>query len=115
MNSAEESCETSDRNLFALPPWSMKRMGSYTLTYQANFPSSLSATCRISLLGYAYKPNAIIVQSMKSRDIVVMVGAYKENYKYLEAKGFKPKLNVTDNECSKWPNGTLKAKMCNGN
>ena len=43
---------------------------------------------------YAYESNAIIVRPMKSRDNADMVGAYKEIYEYLEAKGFKPKLNI---------------------
>ena len=30
-----------------------------------------------------------------------MVATYDEIYEYLEERGFKPKLNVTDNECSK--------------
>ena len=50
---------------------------------------------------YAYKPNAILVHPMKSRVTTEMVGAYTQIYKYLTAKGYKPKLNITNNECSK--------------
>ena len=50
---------------------------------------------------YIYQPNAISVRPLKSRTDECMVTAYKEIYKYLNEKGFKPTLNVTDNECSK--------------
>ena len=38
---------------------------------------------------------------MKRRSDESFVEAYKKIYEELEAKGFKPTLNVTDNECSK--------------
>ena len=38
---------------------------------------------------------------MKSRSDESFVEAHREMYEELEAKGFKPTLNVTDNECSK--------------
>ena len=38
---------------------------------------------------------------MKSRSDESFIEAYKEMYKELDTKGFKPTLNVTDNECSK--------------
>ena len=50
---------------------------------------------------YVYESNAILVRPMKSRSDECMVAAYQDVYEYLEATGFKPTLNVTDNECSK--------------
>ena len=38
---------------------------------------------------------------MTSQTDESVVGVYDEIYNYLEERGFKPKLNVTDNECSK--------------
>ena len=38
---------------------------------------------------------------MKSRSNESFVEAYREMYQELKAKGSKPKLNVTDNTCSK--------------
>ena len=38
---------------------------------------------------------------MKIRSDESFVEAYREMYEELEAKGFKPTLNDTDNECSK--------------
>ncbi len=50
---------------------------------------------------YTYKPNSIVVRPMKSQETTEMVGAYSDIYDYLSSKGYKPKLNITDNECSK--------------
>ena len=50
---------------------------------------------------YAYEPNAILVRQMTSPTDESMVAVYDEIYNYLKESGFKPKLNVTDNECSK--------------
>ena len=38
---------------------------------------------------------------MKNRSDESFVEAYREMYEELEARGFKPKLNVIDNESSK--------------
>ena len=50
---------------------------------------------------YVYEANSILVKPMKSRHDESVVEAYQEMYEDLEARGFKPTLNVTDNECSK--------------
>ena len=50
---------------------------------------------------YAYQSNAILVRPMKSRTDECMVAAYKDIYESLTEKGFKPVLNVTDNECTR--------------
>ena len=42
-----------------------------------------------------------MVKHMKSRSNESFVEAYREMYEELKSKGFKPTLNVTDNECSK--------------
>lgn len=48
-----------------------------------------------------YGPNAILVRPMHSRSNAEMINAFQDIYGYLEARGFKPKFNVSDNECSK--------------
>ena len=50
---------------------------------------------------YVHEANSILVRHTKSRSDDSFVAAYKEMYEDLEARGFKPTLNVTDNECSK--------------
>ena len=46
---------------------------------------------------YAYNTNEILVKLRKNWGDENFGTAYKENYKYPEAKGFKPTSNVTDN------------------
>ena len=53
------------------------------------------------LVCYAYDANTIIVRPMKSRNDQCMVATCKDIYNHLTSDGHKPKLNVTDNECSK--------------
>ena len=71
----------------------------YGLTWQIS--RQIDPQYAIHFVCYAYEPNAILVRPMKSRSDECFVAAYKEMYEYLESRGFKPKLNVTDNECSK--------------
>ena len=59
---------------------------------------------------YVYEANAILVRPMKSREATCHVEAYTEIYQYLEQRGFKPKLNVLDNECSKLVQNYIKSE-----
>ena len=51
-------------------------------------------------MAYLYKLNAILLQSMTSREDASMVEAFTRVYTELETAGHKPKLHVLDNECS---------------
>ena len=50
---------------------------------------------------YAYQTNMMLVRPMSSRTDKSMLVAYKGIYEYLDIRGHKPQLNVTDNKCSK--------------
>jgi hypothetical protein len=52
-------------------------------------------------VAYAYGPNAILARPMRNRSDTEMIKAYTDIYEYLKSKGFKPRFNVSDNECSK--------------
>ena len=77
------------------------RYGTIYTDLPGPFPVRLIHNMQYIFVCYAYQQNAILVRPMKSRTDVYMAAAYKEIYKYLNEKGFKPTLNVTDNECSK--------------
>ena len=49
---------------------------------------------------YVYDVNALLSVPIKSRAKEELLRAYKKIYSYLEARGFKPKLNKLDNETS---------------
>ena len=56
---------------------------------------------RIQFVVYEYRSNAIIVKTLRDETDKSMVEAFQEVYEYLTEKGFKPKLNVMDNQCSR--------------
>ena len=61
---------------------------------------------------YPYQTNAILVWPMTSRTDKNMVDAYKDIYEYLEARGHKPQLNVTDNGCSMAVKNYMQQQKC---
>ena len=50
---------------------------------------------------YHYEPNAILATPIAGLDNVSIFNTYKKYFKELTAKGFKPKLNVMDNQAMK--------------
>jgi hypothetical protein len=54
---------------------------------------------------YHYKRNAILITPIAGLDSICILEAYTSNFKYLVSKGFKPKVNMIDNQATK----TIKA------
>ncbi len=50
---------------------------------------------------YKTKTNAILATPTPGFDSASILDAYKKNFEYLELKGYKPKLNVMDNQATK--------------
>ena len=50
---------------------------------------------------YEYRSNAILCRALKSQSDESMVDAFNDVYEELASKGFKPKLHIMDNQCSK--------------
>jgi hypothetical protein len=53
------------------------------------------------------------VKAIKNLDDHSIYKAYKEVFKMLEAKGYKPKMNVMDNQVTKYIKQFLTIKKCN--
>jgi len=51
---------------------------------------------------YHYKTNAILAKAIANVDNHSIFAAYKEIFETLEAKGYKPKMNVMDNQATKY-------------
>jgi hypothetical protein len=62
---------------------------------------------------YHYETNAILVKAIKNLDDHSIYEAYKELFETLEAKGYKPKMNVMDNQATKYIKNFLTTKDCN--
>jgi hypothetical protein len=50
---------------------------------------------------YHYKSNSILATPIVGLDNVSIYNAYKTQFKLLTSKGFKPKLNIMDNQATK--------------
>jgi hypothetical protein len=61
---------------------------------------------------YHYKTNAILVKPIANVDDRSIFAAYKEVFETLEAKGYKPKMNVMDNQATKYIKKFLTKKEC---
>ncbi len=65
------------------------------------FPIHSFKTMHHIFVAYIYDLNAILVHAMPSKNDAAMITAFAKILATLPARGYKPTLNVTDNECSK--------------
>ena len=64
------------------------------------------------LIVYHYKSNVILGLPISGFDDNTIFTAYKTQFEFLESKGFKIKLNVMDNQCTKQIKKFLTGKDC---
>jgi hypothetical protein len=60
-----------------------------------------------------YKSNVILATPITSLDAVCICNAYKLNFDKLKQKGYKPRLNVMDNQATKHIKQLLPKKSAN--
>jgi hypothetical protein len=57
---------------------------------------------KVQFVAYEYRSNTILVWALRGDETdKSMIEAFQDIYKYFTEHGFKPKLNVMDNQCSK--------------
>ena len=61
---------------------------------------------------YHYEANAILATPIAGLDDISIFGAYKKNFTELATKGFKPKINVMDNQATKHIKKFLTEEEC---
>jgi hypothetical protein len=61
---------------------------------------------------YRYKTNTIMGMPIASLDAVSIFNAYKLNFNELTWKGYKPRLNVIDNQATKHIKKFLTKEEC---
>lgn len=77
-----------------------------------NFPfMSLDGSVCFFVL-YHYETNAILATPIAGLDDKSIFNAYKTQFEMLEAKGYKPKVNVMDNQATKYIKKFLTEKEC---
>ena len=88
-------------NIFCFGAFADKNSGIvyHDLTGTFPFMSFHGSVCFFVI--YHYESNAILPTPTAGLDNVSIFNAYKKYFKELTAKGFKPKLNVMDNQATK--------------
>eukprot|EP00804_Cyclotella_cryptica_P004439 CCRYP_006849-RA/>CCRYP_006849-RA protein AED:0.22 eAED:0.22 QI:0/-1/0/1/-1/1/1/0/209 len=65
------------------------------------FPVTSYHSSKHQFVAYEYRSNAIFVRALKDQTNKSLIAAFQDIYEYLTDRGFQPKLNVMDNQCSK--------------
>jgi hypothetical protein len=105
-------CNESIANVFCFSTFTNRHSGMVYKDLMGNFPfvSFNGSACFLVL--YHYKANAILATVIAGLDDVSIYNAYKEYFDDLAKKGYKPKLNVIDNEATKHIKQLLTSKHC---
>jgi len=87
-------------NIFAFGAFADKTSGVvyHDLTGSFPFMSFDGSVCFFVL--YHYESNAILAKPIAGMDDVSIFNAYKFYFEHLTKKGYKPKLNVMDNQAT---------------
>jgi hypothetical protein len=104
--------DESITNVFCFGAFADKISGVVYNNLTGNFPfMSIDGSVCFFVL-YHYELNAILVKPIANVDDRSIYEAYKEVFETLEAKGYKPKMNVMDNQATKYINKFLTKKEC---
>ncbi len=87
-------------NIFCFGAFADKNSGIVYHNLTGLFPFMLFDGSVCFFVLYHYESNAIFPTPVAGLDDVSIFNAYKKYFKDLTAKGFKPKLNVMDNQAT---------------
>jgi hypothetical protein len=93
--------ETAEVELFIGATIAEQNEGTIYTDNTGRFPIQSFHGKKVQFVAYEYRSNAILVQALRDETDKSMLDAFQDIYKYLTDRGFKPKLNVMDNQCSK--------------
>ena len=104
--------DESIANVFCFGTFADKVSGVVYNDLTGNFPfMSIDGSVCFFVL-YHYETNAILVKPIANVDDRSIFAAYKEVFETLEAKGYKPKMIVMDNQATKYIKKFLTEKEC---
>jgi hypothetical protein len=104
--------DESIANVFCFSAFANKISGVVYNDLTGNFPfMSIDGSVCFFVL-YHYELNAILVKAIANVDNHSIYEAYKEVFELLEVKGYKPKMNVMDNQATKFIKKFLTKKEC---
>jgi hypothetical protein len=75
--------------------------GTICTDQTGHFPIMSYSGMKYQFVAYEYRSNAILIRPLRDQTDASLKEAFESVYEYLASKGFKPKLNVMDNQCSK--------------
>jgi hypothetical protein len=95
----KEICATHD--MFCFAALANLNTGTMYTNLPGAFPVHSFKSMQCIFVAYIYNLNAILVHAMPYKNNAAMITAFTKNLANLAARGYKPTLNITDNECSK--------------
>ena len=107
-----EDDDSSIDNIFCFGTFADKRTGILYNDLTGAFPYMTFEGNVCFLIIYHYKSNAILALPISGLDDNTVFAVYKTQFEFLECKGYKIKLNVMDNQCTKQIKKFLTDKDC---
>jgi hypothetical protein len=92
---------TTDFELFIGATIVEKNNGTLYTNQTGAFPITSYCSNKYQFVAYEYRSNAILVCALKDQSDKSLIAAPRDIYEYLTDRGFQPKLNAMDNQCSK--------------
>ncbi len=99
-------------NMFCFGAFADKVNGVVYNNLAGNFPFMLLDGSVCFFVMYHYETNAILATLIANLDNKSIFKAYKAHFEMLEAKGYKPRVNVMDNQATKYIEQFLTKKEC---
>ena len=104
--------DESIANVFCFSAFADKNTGVVCNDCTGNFPFlSLDGNVCFFVM-YHHGTNAIFAMPIPGLDSNSILVAYKKNFEYLVSKGYKPKINIMDNQATKAINSYLTPQEC---
>ena len=111
-NVTGDDCNESIANVFCFGAFADRHLGVVYNDLMGNFPFVLFDGSVCFLVMYHYEANAILATPIAGLVDSSIFNAYKANFDKLAQKGFKPKLNVMDNQAKKHIKTFLTEEEC---
>jgi hypothetical protein len=104
--------EKSTANVFCFGAFADKVTGVVYNNLMGKFPfMSLDGSVCFFVM-YHYKTNSILATRLANLDDKSIFEAFKAKFEMLEEKGYKPRVNVMDNQATKYIKQFLITKEC---
>jgi hypothetical protein len=104
--------DESIANVFCYGAFADKRSGVVYNDLTGSFPFVSYDGSICFLVMYHYEVNVILATPIAGLDDKSIFNAYKKNFDELASKGFKPKLNVMDNQATRYIKHFLTEDEC---